>query len=111
MLDEIQRRFPDLGVRSLAFRLGNADGSDRDLGRKDAARVAPPPETAGAAAGASGALGAVGATIEPEIGTKPAAPATTATSVPPFAPAPAASSPLPGEIRDMFEKIRKNIRR
>ncbi len=100
MLDEIQRRFPDLGVRSLAFRLGNAEGSDRDFRRENAAGEAPLPETAGAAAAAPTAPVASTARTEPEAPSAAATPA-----------APAASSPLPGEIRDMFEKIRKNIRR
>jgi hypothetical protein len=93
MLDEIQRRFPDLGVRSLAFRLGNAEGLDRDFRRKDAVGKAQSTETPAAPA------------APPVAAAEPSA-------ADPLVASPArSSSPLPGDIRDLFEKIRKNIRR
>ncbi|MDX9826467.1 MAG: DUF721 domain-containing protein [Spirochaetia bacterium] len=108
MLSEIQRRFPDLGVRSIAFRLGNSDGLERlPRGRKAQVEALPPESKpdAGAEAPQEDKMAepsearteqAQGGRAEAEAKTKAAPPSPSA---------------LPREIRDLFEKIRKNIRR
>lgn len=101
MLGEIQRRFPDLGVRSLAFRLGEAESTDRISRNSDSTGAAPPHEVLNAAADA----------VTTEASEAPEA----ATAAPQKAPAGATAAPpsssLPGELQDLFEKIRKNLRR
>ncbi len=91
MLSEIQRRFPDLGVRSMAFRLGDTDGLEKNARSAGAAGVVP----------SSGALNTAEAAESSKV---PNTAQNTEVSKPP-------SSVLPGELQDLFEKIRKNIRR
>jgi hypothetical protein len=87
MLSEIQRRFPDLGVRSMAFRLGDTDGLEKNA------------RSAGAAMAATKS--------EPLDRARAAAMSEAPDAKVPKSP----SSALPGELQDLFEKIRKNIRR
>ena len=82
MLEEIQRRFPDLGVRSMAFRLGDREGLPE--APPVAAAAAQEASDTAAAAAQEGSDGAAAAAQRPT---------------------------LPGELQDLFEKIRKNLRR
>lgn len=116
MLGEIQRRFPDLGVRSIAFRLGNAEGLGGISRGRDAAADASRSEVPLAATAEAPredkrlfqpkAPGGAGRNEVSQAQPKDRS------TVPPETPSKTSpSSVLPGELRDIFEKIRKNIRR
>ncbi|MCE1195145.1 DUF721 domain-containing protein [bacterium] len=90
ILEEIGRRFPELEIRGIAFRLSRGD-----FARPEEAKA---PESADGGAPA------------------PVAPASTSASVPPTPPAPKeptaaeAKNSLPPEILAMFSRIRKNAK-
>lgn len=85
MLGEIQRRFPELGVRTMAFRLGDAT----EARLQKAARVELKADDS--ADTQKGQVESQSVTENKEE--KACAPSTT----------------LPRELKDLFEKIRKNI--
>lgn len=85
MLGEIQRRFPELGVRTMAFRLGDA----KEAGLQKVARVELKADDS--ADTQKGQVESQPVTADKEE--KSSAPSTV----------------LPRELKDLFEKIRKNI--
>lgn len=85
MLGEIQRRFPELGVRTMAFKLGDA----KEAGPQKRTRVELK----------------TGEGVDTQEGQAESPPVTEDMKEK----ARASSTALPGELKDLFEKIRKNI--
>lgn len=84
ILDEIGRRYPDLGITGLAFRIGNdAQNGSNEIAppaKEEKKAVAEAPEQVGAQSGAAG----------------------------PF-PAPQMEHDLPPELKRLFARIKRNI--